>query len=137
MANSFILSVMTMMNEEDDVPTRRRPNLPRQRESRGQNLMDDYFVEHPIFPQQDFCRRYRMSINLFNRIKFNDTKIDRMQGQLEEKDTKIDRMQVQLEEKDTKIDRMQGQFEENDTKIDRMQGQLEENDTKIDRMQEQ
>ncbi|CAM8910742.1 unnamed protein product [Rhodiola kirilowii] len=69
MANSFIVSAMTMMNDEDDVPTRRRPNLPRQWESRGQNLMDDYFVERPIFPQQDFRRRYRMSINLFNRIK--------------------------------------------------------------------
>ncbi|KAL9674508.1 hypothetical protein QQ045_030780 [Rhodiola kirilowii] len=69
MANSFIVSAITMMNDEDDVPTRCRPNLPRQRESRGQNLMDDYFVERPIFPQQDFHRRYRMSINLFNRIK--------------------------------------------------------------------
>ncbi|KAL9680507.1 hypothetical protein QQ045_018386 [Rhodiola kirilowii] len=31
--------------------------------------MEDYFIEHPIFPQQDLRRRYRMSSNLFNCIK--------------------------------------------------------------------
>ncbi|KAL9676547.1 hypothetical protein QQ045_004761 [Rhodiola kirilowii] len=69
--NSIVINAAAISTngEEDEVPPRRRPNLPRQRESRVQNLLEDYFVEHPIFHQQDFRRRYRMSSNLFNRIK--------------------------------------------------------------------
>ncbi|KAL9688765.1 hypothetical protein QQ045_033189 [Rhodiola kirilowii] len=62
-------ATMPTISEEDEVPPCRRPNLPRQRESRGQNLLEDYFIKHPIFPQQDFRRSCRMSSNLFNRIK--------------------------------------------------------------------
>ncbi|CAM8916754.1 unnamed protein product [Rhodiola kirilowii] len=69
--DSFIMDAITLAttNDESNPPTRRQPNIQRQRESRGQNLLDDYFVERPIFREQDFHRRYRMSSNLFNRIK--------------------------------------------------------------------
>ncbi|KAL9670909.1 hypothetical protein QQ045_008470 [Rhodiola kirilowii] len=62
-------AAMSTIGEEDEVTPRRRPNLARKRGPRGQNLLDDYFVEHPIFSERDFRRRYRMSRNLFNRIK--------------------------------------------------------------------
>ncbi|CAM8920441.1 unnamed protein product [Rhodiola kirilowii] len=31
-------------------------------------MLEDYFVDRPIFSEVDFRRRYRMSSNLFNRI---------------------------------------------------------------------
>ncbi|KAL9682003.1 hypothetical protein QQ045_013796 [Rhodiola kirilowii] len=67
MANSFIVSAMTMMKMLYLLVA---DQINKDRGNRGgRNLMDDYFVERPIFPQQNFCRRYRMSIILFNRIK--------------------------------------------------------------------
>ncbi|XP_074321885.1 uncharacterized protein LOC141659051 [Apium graveolens] len=44
-------------------------NHQRQRLSRGKNLMEDYFVDRPIFNEDDFRRRYRMRPPVFNRIK--------------------------------------------------------------------
>ncbi|CAM8996221.1 unnamed protein product [Rhodiola kirilowii] len=70
--NSFVMDAVAFVTtgDEDDVqPRRRRPNQQRQRGPRGQNLLYDYFVEHPIFPERDFRRRYQMNRNLFNRIK--------------------------------------------------------------------
>ncbi|CAM8981232.1 unnamed protein product [Rhodiola kirilowii] len=68
---SFIMdaTVLATIGDEDNSPPRRQPNRERQRQSRGQHLLEDYFVERPIFLPQDFRRRYRMSSNLFNRIK--------------------------------------------------------------------
>ncbi|XP_074326730.1 uncharacterized protein LOC141664674 [Apium graveolens] len=43
-------------------------NHNRQRLSRGKNLMEDYFIDRPIFSKNDFRRRYRMCPNIFNRI---------------------------------------------------------------------
>ncbi|XP_074328288.1 uncharacterized protein LOC141666192 [Apium graveolens] len=43
-------------------------NHPRERLSRGKNLMEDYFVDRPIFNEDDFRRRYRMRPHVFNRI---------------------------------------------------------------------
>ncbi|XP_074377910.1 uncharacterized protein LOC141719432 [Apium graveolens] len=43
-------------------------NHHRQRLSRGKNLMEDYFVDRPIFSENDFRRRYRMCTHVFNRI---------------------------------------------------------------------
>lgn len=69
--NSFIINVTTIAvaDDKNNVPPRRRPNLERQRGPRGQNILDDYFIERTIFPARDFHRRYRMSRNLFNHIK--------------------------------------------------------------------
>jgi hypothetical protein len=44
------------------------PNVERHRESHGQCLMEDYFIEHPVFDNVDFRRRYRMRKVVFNRI---------------------------------------------------------------------
>ncbi|XP_074351765.1 uncharacterized protein LOC141690907 [Apium graveolens] len=43
-------------------------NHPRERLSRGKNLMADYFVDRPIFNEHDFRRRYRMRPHVFNHI---------------------------------------------------------------------
>ncbi|KAL6188126.1 hypothetical protein ACLB2K_039520 [Fragaria x ananassa] len=39
----------------------RRPNQPREREDRGKGMLQDYFVERPIFSDEKFRVRYRMS----------------------------------------------------------------------------
>ncbi|XP_024178708.1 uncharacterized protein LOC112184699 [Rosa chinensis] len=46
----------------------RAPNEERFRESRRKNMMEDYFVERPVFSEEVFRTRYRMSNNVFNRI---------------------------------------------------------------------
>ncbi|KAL9680401.1 hypothetical protein QQ045_018280 [Rhodiola kirilowii] len=61
--------VVATAGDEDDASSSHQPNRQRQRGSRGQNLLEDYFVDRPIFSEVDFRRRYRMSNNLFNRIK--------------------------------------------------------------------
>ncbi|XP_024171865.1 uncharacterized protein LOC112177850 [Rosa chinensis] len=43
-------------------------NEERFRESRGKNMMEDYFVERSVFSEEEFRTRYRMSHNFFNRI---------------------------------------------------------------------
>ncbi|KAL9673095.1 hypothetical protein QQ045_029348 [Rhodiola kirilowii] len=72
MSNSFVMdavTIATMSVQEEEARPRRQRNRERQRGPRGQNLLDDYFIERPIFPEGDFRRRYRMSSNLFNQIK--------------------------------------------------------------------
>lgn len=53
----------------NEIPPPRQPNWQRQRGPKGQNLLEDYFLERPIFSEADFRRRYRMSSNLFTCIK--------------------------------------------------------------------
>ncbi|KAL9669759.1 hypothetical protein QQ045_007308 [Rhodiola kirilowii] len=62
-------AIVATTGELDDDPVRRQPNREIQRGPRGQNLLDDYFINYPIFPKGDFRPRYRMSSNLFNRLK--------------------------------------------------------------------
>ena len=75
MEQSFVNQVVMAEAQHDDESTRpsgsrrgKKPNKPRQRLSRGRNLMEDYFIERPIFDAQDFRRRYRMSRDRFNII---------------------------------------------------------------------
>ncbi|CAM8883842.1 unnamed protein product [Rhodiola kirilowii] len=71
-ANSVMMmnaAVVATTGELDDEPVHRQLNRQRQRGPRGQNLLDDYFIERLIFPEGDFRRRYRMNSNLFIRLK--------------------------------------------------------------------
>ncbi|KAL9677234.1 hypothetical protein QQ045_005462 [Rhodiola kirilowii] len=61
--------VVATKGDEDNASSSRQPNRQRQRGLRGQNLLEDYFVDRSIFSEVDFRKRYRMSSNLFNRIK--------------------------------------------------------------------
>jgi hypothetical protein len=47
----------------------RRPNIERSRGDFHEILMQDYFVENPVYTDQQFRRRFRMRRQLFNRIK--------------------------------------------------------------------
>ncbi|XP_074377143.1 uncharacterized protein LOC141718663 [Apium graveolens] len=65
--------VMDFINTSDEPQGRgSRPGKSsshnRQRLSRGKNLMQDYFVDRPIFSEGDFRRRYRMRPHVYNRI---------------------------------------------------------------------
>ncbi|KAL9671264.1 hypothetical protein QQ045_008832 [Rhodiola kirilowii] len=70
-ANSFVMNVVVVatVGDEDDASTSRQPNRQMQRGLTGHNLLEDYFVDRPIFSEVHFRRRYRMSSNLFNHIK--------------------------------------------------------------------
>ncbi|XP_050379730.1 uncharacterized protein LOC126797094 [Argentina anserina] len=75
MEQSFVNQVVMAEAQHDDGSTRpsgscrdKKLNKPRQRLSRGHNLIEDYLVERPIFDAQDFRRRYRMSRDRFNII---------------------------------------------------------------------
>ncbi|XP_074342466.1 uncharacterized protein LOC141680032 [Apium graveolens] len=65
--------VMDFINTPDESQGRgsqsgKSSNHHRQRLSRGKNLMEDYFVDRPIFSEDDFRRRYIMRTYVFNRI---------------------------------------------------------------------
>jgi hypothetical protein len=55
----------------------RSPNLRRDFASAHQQLMDDYFAENPVYPDEVFERRFRMSRQLFMRICDEMKRFDR------------------------------------------------------------
>ncbi|XP_062028787.1 uncharacterized protein LOC133744751 [Rosa rugosa] len=55
----------------------RAPNEEQFRESRGKNMMEDYFIQRPVFSDEEFQTRYRMSHNVFNRISSDLCRYDR------------------------------------------------------------
>lgn len=59
----------------------RAPNVERHRESRGNNMMEDYFVERPVYGNVIFRQRYRMQRTLFNRIMGDLCNFDVFWGQ--------------------------------------------------------
>ncbi|CAL8992242.1 unnamed protein product [Prunus brigantina] len=46
----------------------RRRTVPRDRVSAHENLFQNYFSNHPLYPSSDFRNRFRMRRELFNRI---------------------------------------------------------------------
>ncbi|XP_062028764.1 uncharacterized protein LOC133744716 [Rosa rugosa] len=80
--NAFV--VAAVVEAEASSQTRRggsRPgrasNEERFRKSRGKNMMEDYFVERPVFSEEEFQTRYRMNHNVFNRISNDLCRYDR------------------------------------------------------------
>ncbi|XP_074342095.1 uncharacterized protein LOC141679511 [Apium graveolens] len=75
--NAIVTEAAIVMDfiDTSDEPQRRgsrrgkSPNHQRQRPSRGKNFIEDYFVDRPIFSEDDFRRKYRMRPHVFNRIK--------------------------------------------------------------------
>ena len=75
LATSAAVIAAVAHHEAQNQPPRRgslpghRPNQPREREDRGKGMLQDYFVERPIFSDEEFRVRYRMSHKVFNRIR--------------------------------------------------------------------
>ena len=57
-----------------------RIKLWRERIDAHERLMRNYFVEHPIYPESYFWRRFRMRIDLFKRIAMKLARHDRFLG---------------------------------------------------------
>ncbi|XP_021850824.2 uncharacterized protein [Spinacia oleracea] len=55
-------------NHEQKLERPRREYVPRDREGGAERLYQDYFSTEPVYPEHFFRRRFRMSMNLFNRI---------------------------------------------------------------------
>ncbi|XP_024190638.1 uncharacterized protein LOC112194653 [Rosa chinensis] len=84
MCRTSALVVAAVAEAEASSQTRRggsrpgsAPNEERFRESRGKNMVEDYFVERHVFSEEEFRTRYRMSHNVFNRISSDLCRYDR------------------------------------------------------------
>ncbi|XP_024190045.1 uncharacterized protein LOC112194011 [Rosa chinensis] len=59
----------------------RAPNVERHREVRGHFLLEDYFVECPVYDEAGFRRRYRMQTHVFQHIMEDLCNLDSFWGQ--------------------------------------------------------
>ncbi|CAL2237784.1 unnamed protein product [Prunus armeniaca] len=64
----LLAAAMCMMDQSRQHRRPRAPNVDRRRESRGKNLMKDYFIPNPLYPASKFRERYRMQPHLFQKI---------------------------------------------------------------------
>ncbi|XP_021804518.1 uncharacterized protein LOC110748853 [Prunus avium] len=60
--------VACMLNESRQHHCHRAPNVDRRRQSRGKNLLEDYFIQNSLYPVSKFRERYRMQPHLFQKI---------------------------------------------------------------------
>jgi len=63
-----VVLAVHMLNQSSQPPRRRAPNVDRHRNSRGKNLLEDYFIPHSLYPVSYFRGRYRMQPHLFQKI---------------------------------------------------------------------
>ncbi|XP_021800329.1 uncharacterized protein LOC110744650 [Prunus avium] len=63
-----MLVAFAMLNESRQHHRRRAQNVDRHRQSRGKNLMEDYFIPNSLYPVSKFQERYRMQPHLFQKI---------------------------------------------------------------------
>ncbi|CAL9024111.1 unnamed protein product, partial [Prunus brigantina] len=64
----ILAAAMCMMEQSSQHRRGRAPNVDRRRESRGKNLMEDYFIPNSLYPASKFRERYRMQPHLFQKI---------------------------------------------------------------------
>ncbi|CAL8176011.1 unnamed protein product [Prunus armeniaca] len=64
----LLAAAVCMMDQSRQHRCRRAPNVDRRRESRGKNLMEDYFIPNSLYPASKFRERYRMQPHLFQKI---------------------------------------------------------------------
>ncbi|CAL2246030.1 unnamed protein product [Prunus armeniaca] len=64
----LLAAAVCMMDQSRQNRHPRAPNVDRRRESRGKNLMEDYFISNPLYPASKFRERYRMQPHLFQKI---------------------------------------------------------------------
>ncbi|CAL8119883.1 unnamed protein product [Prunus armeniaca] len=64
----MLAAEVCMLNQSRQHRRRRAPNVDRRRESRGKNLLEDYFIPNSLYPASKFRERYRMQPHLFQKI---------------------------------------------------------------------
>ncbi|CAL9020786.1 unnamed protein product [Prunus brigantina] len=64
----MLAAAVCMMDQSSQHRRRRAPNVDRRRESRGKNLMEDYFIPNSLYHASKFRERYRMQPHLFQKI---------------------------------------------------------------------
>ncbi|CAL8088509.1 unnamed protein product [Prunus armeniaca] len=64
----LLAAAVCMMDQSRQHRRRRAPNVDRRRESRGKNLIEDYFIPNSLYPASKFRERYRMQPHLFQKI---------------------------------------------------------------------
>ncbi|XP_061993481.1 uncharacterized protein LOC133711366 [Rosa rugosa] len=84
MCTTNAIVIATVTEAEFANQPRRRGSLPgralnekRFREERDKNMMEDYFVQRPVFNDEEFRTSYRMSHNVFNRNSGDLCRYDR------------------------------------------------------------
>ncbi|GAB3500269.1 hypothetical protein GCM10027572_36560 [Flexivirga lutea] len=63
-----MLAAVCMLNQSRQHRRSRAPYVDRRRESRGKNLLEDYFISTSLYSDVDFRRRFRMQPHLFNKV---------------------------------------------------------------------
>ncbi|XP_021821214.1 uncharacterized protein LOC110762828 [Prunus avium] len=63
----MLAAAVCMLNQSRQ-HCRRAPNVDRRRESRGKNLLEDYFIPNALYPEYKFRERYGMQPHLFQKI---------------------------------------------------------------------
>ncbi|XP_021812272.1 uncharacterized protein LOC110755388 [Prunus avium] len=66
----MLAAAVCMLNQSRQ-HRRRAPNVDRRRESRGKNLLEDYFIPNSLYPVSKFRERYRMQPQLFQKIMYD------------------------------------------------------------------
>ncbi|CAL8152846.1 unnamed protein product [Prunus armeniaca] len=56
----MLVAAVCMLNQSRQHRRRHAPNVDRCRESRGKNLLEDYFIPNSSYPVSKFRERYRM-----------------------------------------------------------------------------
>ncbi|CAL9003950.1 unnamed protein product [Prunus brigantina] len=64
----MLVAAVCMLNQSRQYRRRRAPNVDRCRESRGKNLLEDYFIPNSLYLVSKFRERYRMQPHLFQKI---------------------------------------------------------------------
>ncbi|CAL2233773.1 unnamed protein product [Prunus armeniaca] len=68
----ILATAVCMLNQSRQHRHRRAPNVDRRRESRGKNLLEDYFIQNSLYPVSKFRERYRMQPHLFQKKIMHD-----------------------------------------------------------------
>ena len=61
----MLAATVYMLNQSRQHRRPRALNVDRRRESRGKNVLEDYFIPNSLYPSHKFRERYRMQPHLF------------------------------------------------------------------------
>ncbi|CAL2265670.1 unnamed protein product [Prunus armeniaca] len=64
----MLAAAVCMLNQSRQHRRRHAPNVDRRKESRGKNLLEDYFIPNSLYLVSKFRERYSMQPHLFQKI---------------------------------------------------------------------